>query len=176
MTLVVICNLPPPAGGAEIFGRDLAVGLSDLGLKIIIITQQTLQLRLCEANDFIVYPYDAAQQLGLYERGVEILTGLTYVMEPENLADRTDRLTPILQKLNPDLVHCHMPTGLLRETIDSCETLRIPVVSTMHGMTNLIPKYDSFLGPEWSSASILALMQRATHNVVVSRPMLEYCQ
>jgi hypothetical protein len=107
MTIVVICNLPPPAGGAEIFGRDLAVGLSDLGLKIIIITQQTLQLRLCEANDSIVYPYDAAQQLGLYERGVEILTDLTYVMEPENLADRTDRLTPILQKLNPDLVHSY---------------------------------------------------------------------
>ena len=150
MKIVIICNLPPPAGGAEIFGRDLAVKLPEFGVDVAVITQNVLELKLREANASIRYPYCQQEQRPLYNLGVEIRTQLDEIMRPATLEARTGLLSAVISDLNPELIHCHMPTGVLREAVSASELLGIPVVSTMHGMTNLVPRYDSFYGPEWS--------------------------
>ncbi len=176
MKIVIICNLPPPAGGAEIFSRDLAARLPEFGMEVTVITQSVLELKLREANASIRYPFCPQEQQPLYNLDIEIRTQLDKIMRPATLEARTTLLSAIIADVNPELIHCHMPTGMLREAVSAGELLGIPVVSTMHGMTNLVPRYDSFHGPEWSPGKILDLMRRATHNVLVSQPMLDYCQ
>jgi glycosyltransferase involved in cell wall biosynthesis len=176
MKIVILCNLPPPAGGAEIFSRDLAACLPALGLEVVVITQRILKLKLREANASISYPYCPQEQQALYDLGIEIRTRLDEVMRPATLDARAALLVALLAEIKPDIIHCHMPTGMLREALSAGESLGIPVVTTMHGMTNLVPRFDSFYGPEWSPEIILGLMRRASHNVVVSQPMLDYCR
>jgi glycosyltransferase involved in cell wall biosynthesis len=176
MKIAIICNLPPPAGGAEIFSRDLAACLPAHGLEVVVITPSILKLKLREANDSIRYPYCPKEQQALYDLGIEIRTQLDEVMRPATTEARTALMLDLLAGINPDIIHCHMPTGMLREALSAGESLGVPVVSTMHGMTNLVPRFDSFYGPEWSPGKILNLMRRASHNVVVSQPMLDYCR
>ncbi|MEM1113356.1 MAG: glycosyltransferase family 4 protein [Pseudomonadota bacterium] len=174
MNLAVLCNLPPPAGGAEVFSRELAASLADLGVEMTLITQETLEIE--DEDETLVYPFSPQHQTALYGRGIRIVPRQQDIMAPQDLTQRVNVLADLLEEFQPDLLHCHMPTGLLHEACAIQQTRSIPVVSTMHGMMDLVPRYGAYSGPSWSAAIIRKLMQQLSHNVVVSEPMLDYCR
>ncbi|MEM1111066.1 MAG: glycosyltransferase family 4 protein [Pseudomonadota bacterium] len=174
--IAVIGNLPPPAGGAEVFARELILALAKRGVAVHVLTQSHSKLAIQGSGESLFYPYDENAQSELSAAGVIIHSCLNELKDLEGVDQRGRYLAGLFRELRVELIHCHMSTGFLKEAISAAELAAIPIVSTLHGMTHLLPKYDSFTGPGWSPAIIASLMARASHNVVVSRPMLEYCE
>lgn len=184
MRIATICNLPPPFGGAEVFAKQLAVYLSKEGEEISIVTQKLFEMELVDGLDIFRYPYASEQQFNIAQQGIKIyplfVSSFRRKFLEENIETIDEQLAQRLEEVfcreKPDVAHCHFTTGKVKKVLRVCRKMKIPLVVTLHGMTNLVPQYDSYICGGLTSEQILSLLKLCTHIVVVSGQMLDYCR
>lgn len=184
MRITTICNLPPPFGGAEVFAKELCLRLSKEGEEVSIITQKLFEIQLVDNLDILQYPYVPAQQFDVSQQGIKIYPVFVSLFRKKFIKEDIDNIDEKLAqeieevffREKPDLIHCHFTTGKIKEVSNVCRKMNMPLVITLHGMTNLVPMYDSYVCGGLTPEQILSLLRLCTQIVVVSEQMLDYCR
>ena len=182
MKIGTICNLPPPFGGAECFAKELALRLYKKGKNGFIVTQKMFEIE--HLDNILTYPYVPSNHLDILRQGIKIFPLFTssfrkkFIKEAiENIDESLiHELQKVMSQEKPDLVHCHFTTGKIKEVLRVCKKIQVPLIVTLHGMTNLVPMYDSYVCGALTSEQIIELIRLCDHIIVVSRQMLNYCR
>jgi len=184
MKIVVLTPLPPSFGGSQILAKGLIVSLERLGVEIAVVAQHTYEVELLEGMENRRYPYRPEQHQEILDRGIRVyplvhrdLTSKT-LEKRSHEADRDfmDKLKEVLEKEDPDLIHSHWNIGRIREITEVAAALNIPLVVSVHGMTSLIPLFDSYMLAGMTSEEVLSLLNGNAHTIVVSGEIFDYCR
>jgi glycosyltransferase involved in cell wall biosynthesis len=154
--------------------------LAEDGQTVSAITHRRFEIQLGEGEGLFTYAHRDDPTLRAAGSGVDIqplfVTSLRQAADSDANADLPDALRTRWSQRRPDVVHLHFTTGISPLVVNACEALAIPLVVTLHGMTNLIPVAGSFVRAGLSPADVMALLKRCDRVVVVSQPMLEHCR
>ena len=183
MKILSICNLPPPYGGAEVFSKELASSLSKAGENIVIITQKMYEAQSTTGFDVINYPYLQKRQLDLIDQGIKIfplfltpaLKGISKKKRPPIDRKLVQNLEKVVLEERSEVIHCHFTTKTIQEALNISKTKKIPLVVTLHGITNLIPFADSGAMGGLSTEEIISMLKSCAQTTVVSQPSLDFC-
>ncbi|MFC1668336.1 glycosyltransferase family 4 protein [Chlamydiota bacterium] len=179
MKIAVICNLPPPFGGAEVFAKELALHVSMAGIDLFVVAQKLFEIQLNENSSVLEYPYQPEQQRDFIAQNVRIYPFFITSFKKERKKGIDEHAIETLEKLfsleKPDLVHCHFTTTKAQEVLHVCRRFNIPSIITLHGMTNLVPLHDSYECVGMTAKRTVYLLRFYTHVVVVSSQMSAYC-
>jgi glycosyltransferase involved in cell wall biosynthesis len=146
------------------------------------VTHDLFEVQLVDGLEIKQYPFNEEHHRELLESGVNIYPIFKHALVKRGKKEVNfdhefvSRLEAVLEETRPDVIHCHYTTGKMHETQRAGEKVGIPVVTTFHGMTNLKPMYDSFVFQGTSEEDHFERLESNAQNVVVSRPMLEYCE
>jgi len=172
-----MCNLPPPYGGAEVFAKHLVLQLHSASASVAVVTHRSFEIE--QAGRVLQYCHKVSDHADLTDRGIAVhplfRTALRSNPQSATLALRALLLEAIAAE-RAEAVHCHFTIGCAEAVVDACELADVPLVMTLHGMTNLVPVQGSFVCGPLTADRIIALLNRCTRIVVVSDEMLDYCR
>jgi glycosyltransferase involved in cell wall biosynthesis len=181
--IAAISNLPPPYGGAEVFGKILLSSLAQKGEKITVITQKMYAIQPSIGLDVINYPYLHEKQQDLIDNGVKIFPLFTTSALKDFSRKRkvtldselVENLEKIFREEKPELIHSHFTTKTILEASRISREMKIPLVVTMHGMTNLVPIEESTAMGGLSTDQIVSILSSCAQVVVVDQTALDFC-
>jgi glycosyltransferase involved in cell wall biosynthesis len=144
-----------------------------------VITHSRFDIQLSNDSDVFSYLHSDDSELNSEGPKCDVLpwfvTSLTRDPDVDLNQHLVDRLCVEWVQHRPDVVHLHFTTGVAPIVVEACEALSLPVVVTLHGMTNLVPVNGSFVRAGIAPNEVLSLLKRCQRVVVVSKPMLDYC-
>lgn len=165
------------------FGKALASSLSGAGWDVTVVTQKVYEIQPTEGLDVIRYPYSHKKQAGLIKQGIRIFplfktSALKDASENRKQAPDEDlvrHLSALVLEEKPELIHCHYTTKTIHEALRISKEMKIPLVATLHGMTNLIPMKDSWATGALSTEEVIDGLRSCAGVIVVSQQSLDFC-
>jgi glycosyltransferase involved in cell wall biosynthesis len=184
MKIAILCNLPPPSGGAEIFAKQLALNLIHHGQGVFIITHERFEVRLCDNLVSLHYPFDWSSQSDFIHHHIPIYPAFKKVLSYDQLGKRDDSfdesfvtaLREIFQREMPDLIHYHFTVGKFQEVLYTSQCTNIPLIVTCHGMIDFIPQFGAHTPDRMPAEETIRILSFSRCVVVVSREMVRYTQ
>jgi glycosyltransferase involved in cell wall biosynthesis len=176
MKVLYLTTLPPSHGGAQIAAKRVALAVARAGHEIAIVCQRHCEVSVADGLPNRRYRFRAAAQRDLIDAGVRLYPAFDVALvfnrdggaPPRGAESLVRRLVSILRAERPDLMHLHFPSRRIAEATAAAAATGTPLVTTVHGMTDLRHDFENPMLGRMTTAEAVAWLAGHARVIAVS--------